>query len=346
MWAFPPETGHRLALWSLAHGLGPRGRASTHPSLAINLWGREVPNPVGISGGFDKNATAIAGVMAMGVGFAEVGGITPRPQPGNPRPRLFRLSEDGAAINRFGFNSDGAETVAARIAAWRAAHPGEKRMLGANLAANGDSAEPAADFENLVAAFAPLCDFLTIDISCPNSANGKVFLSPDPLADLFARLNKVRAETPSDRQPLMLAKLAPDVDDGLLGELLTVLRNAQVDGLIVCNTTTERPASLRSPHAGEIGGLSGRPLFEMSTEMLRRVYRMTDGAVPLIGVGGVFSGEDAYKKVRAGASLIQLYTGLVFEGPGLIARIKDELAERLAADGFSSLQDAVGADMQ
>ena len=338
----PPERGHQAALWGLARGFVPRGAADQPEGLAQTLWGRPFPNPVAISAGFDKNAVAVSGAMRLGAGFVEVGGVTPRPQAGNPKPRLFRLTADQAAINRLGFNNNGAEAMGRRIVDFRAASD-DPRPLGVNLAANSDSDDPAADFEHLVETFAPLADFLTIDISCPNSANGLVFLSPGPLEDLLGRLTAVRGRQDPEDQPALLVKIAPDIEDAALDVLLEIIVAAGIDGITVCNTTTARPESLISPDRHERGGLSGKPLFARSTELLRHVYKMTGGNIPLIGVGGICSGADAYAKIRAGASLVQLYTALVYEGPGLIARIKNDLAESLAADGFSSLGEAVGS---
>ena len=344
----PPERGHEVALWGLAHGLGPRGRADRPAGLAQTLWGRAFPNPVAISAGFDKNAVAIAGALGLGAGFVEVGGVTPLPQAGNPRPRLFRLPADGAAINRLGFNNAGAEAIAKRIAAYRERAyretGGDARPLGVNLAANSDSADPARDFEILVETFAPLADFLTVDISCPNSANGLVFLSPGPLEDLLGRLAAVRDRRGLATPPALVVKIAPDIENDALDVLLEIIAAAGIDAITVCNTTTARPDTLTSPDRNERGGLSGKPLFARSTELLRHVYRATGGKIPLIGVGGISSGADAYAKIRAGASLVQLYTALVYQGPGLIGRIKQELADLLAADGFASLHAAVGSE--
>lgn len=336
----PAETGHGLALRGLAGGFGPRERNDDFPVLEQNAFGLRFVNPVGVSAGFDKNAVAIAGVERMGSGFVEVGGVTPKPQAGNPRPRLFRLTEDKAAINRMGFNNDGAEIVCGRIRRHRS---GAGHLpLGVNLAANADSDDPAQDFIQLVTTFAPVADYLTIDVSCPNTANGQVFLDPRALEDLLARLSTARDATGT--KPAMVAKLAPDLDDDHLSELIEIITAAGVDAITLCNTTIERPESLRSSNAGERGGLSGAPLFEMANEMLRKVYAQTGGNVPLIGVGGIMSGRDAYTKIRAGAGLVQVYTGLVYRGPGLIQQIKRDLATYLAQDGFASLSDAVGSE--
>lgn len=339
----PPERGHQAALWSLAHGLGPSGRANRPAGLALTLWGQSFENPVAIAAGFDKNAVAISGAIGLGVGFVEVGGVTPYPQVGNPRPRLFRLTADRAAINRLGFNNDGAEAIAKRIADYRVSS-GDTRPLGVNMAANSDSTDPANDFEQLVDTFAPLADFLTIDISCPNSENGLVFLSPGPLEDLLGRLTALRERKALAKPPVFLVKIAPDIEDDALDILLEIIAAAGIDGITVCNTTTARPETLTSPDRHERGGLSGKPLFARSTDMLRHVYQVTGGKMPLIGVGGISSGADAYAKIRAGASLVQLYTALVYEGPRLISRIKNDLAALLAADGFTSLGDAIGSE--
>ncbi|NKB48234.1 MAG: quinone-dependent dihydroorotate dehydrogenase [Alphaproteobacteria bacterium] len=343
----PPERGHQAALWGLSNGFGPKGRPDQPAGLTQRLWGRAFENPIAISAGFDKNAVAIAGAMGLGVGFVEVGGVTPRAQTGNPRPRLFRLTADRAAINRLGFNNHGAEAIATRIEAYR--NSGEaaldgSRPVGVNLAANSDSADPARDFEQLVDRFSPLADFLTIDISCPNSENGLVFLSPGPLEDLLGRLTALRDGKGLAKPPALLVKIAPDIENRELDILLEIIAAAGIDGITVCNTTTARPDTLTSAHRGERGGLSGKPLFARSTEMLRHVYQVTGGNIPLIGVGGVSSGADAYAKIRAGACLVQLYTAMIYNGPGLITRIKQELADLLAADGFTTLKNAVGSE--
>ena len=310
------------------------------PARAHRSTRRLVARPVGSA---VSHAVAIAGAMGLGTGFVEVGGVTPLPQAGNPRPRLFRLTADGAAINRLGFNNDGAVAIAKRIAAYRASSD-DDRSIGVNLAANSDSADPAKDFETLVDTFASLADFLTIDISCPNSENGLVFLSPGPLEDLLGRLTALRDRKALANPPALVVKIAPDIENEPLDVLLGIIVAAGIDAITVCNTTTARPDTLTSRDRNERGGLSGKPLFARSTELLRHVYQVTGGSIPLIGVGGVSSGADAYAKIRAGASLVQLYTALVYQGPGLIGRIKNDLAALLAADGFTSLQEAVGSE--
>ena len=328
-----PERAHEVTLRALEANLVPAQPVVDEPSIATELFGRRLESPVGLAAGFDKNARVFRRMYAQGFAFVEIGGVTPRPQRGNPRPRVFRLPADGAAINNMGFPNEGAEVVVRRLGGERAAG-----MLGINLASNGDSDDPAEDFCGLVRRFSTYADYLTLDISCPNSTNGKVFLDPARLRDLMERLAAVeRGPTP----PKLVAKLAPDIDDALLETLLGVLLDAKIDGIIVSNTTTDRPASLRCEGLMK-GGLSGTPLFEKSTAQLARVAHITGGSVPLIGVGGVASGPQAYAKIRAGASAVQLYTGLIYGGTALVTRIKRELAVLLLRDGYTSLTEAIG----
>ena len=327
-----PERAHEIALRALEANVVPPQPHVDEPSIAIDLFGRRLESPVGLAAGFDKNARVFRRMYAQGFAFVEIGGVTPRPQRGNKRPRVFRLPADNAVINNMGFPNDGAAAVLRRLGGERA--PG---MLGINLASNGDSMDPAADFAELVKRFAIYCDYLTLDISCPNSTNGKVFLDPAKLRDLLAQLAEVdRGPTP----PKLVAKIAPDIDDALLGELIDVLLTAKIDGIIVSNTTIERP-NLRSDGSMQ-GGLSGAPLFARSTELLAQVAHYTGGAVPLIGVGGVGSGPQAYAKIRAGATAIQLYTALIYGGTALVTRIKRELVVLLMRDGYATLSEAVG----
>ncbi len=333
-----PERAHNLTLRALAAGLVPAQPAVDDPALATVLFGRTIPNPVGLAAGFDKNARVFHRLFAQGFGFVEVGGVTPRAQPGNPRPRLFRLAADAAVINRMGFNNDGAAVIAARLAA----RPQPGRLLGVNLASNSASDAPADDFVTLVERFGGLADYLVIDVSCPNTRNGRVFQDPVALEDLLGRLKATRAARA--QRAALVAKIAPDLNERELAAIVAVIAGAGLDGLIIGNTTVARPASLRAPERDQAGGLSGRPLFGPSTELLRAVYAMTDGRLTLIGTGGVSSGADAYAKIRAGASAVQLYSALVYRGPALVTEIKRELGRRLRADGFASVADAVGAD--
>jgi dihydroorotate dehydrogenase len=332
-----PEDAHELTLRALEHGLVPGQPAGDEPLLATTLFGRALTNPIGLAAGFDKNGRVYERMGRHGFGFVEVGGVTPRPQAGNPRPRVFRLPADGAVINRMGFPNEGADALEGRL---QRKGRGPVGALGINLASNADSADPAADFVALATRFAPYADFLTLDVSCPNTANGQVFLDPARLADLLARLAAIPW---SAGGPPLVAKLAPDVDDALLERLVAVLLAADIDGIIVSNTTRTRPPGLHGAAAMEAGGLSGRPLLAPSTTMLARVHELTGGRVPLIGVGGIASGADAYAKLRAGASAVQLYTGLIYEGTALVTRIKRELAALLHRDGFASVSQARAA---
>ncbi|MDX2101316.1 MAG: quinone-dependent dihydroorotate dehydrogenase [Alphaproteobacteria bacterium] len=335
--ALDAETAHRLTLRALASGLVPRPPQLDDPVLHTSLFGYRLPNPIGIAAGFDKMAEAWQALFGLGFGFVEVGGVTPLPQVGNPRPRLFRLPEDHAVINRMGFNNEGLAGLSRRLPPSR---PPEQ-LVGINLAANGDSADPAQDFLTLTEALAPRAGFLTIDISCPNTANGKMFLEPGPLDQLLARVRQIVPV--GSGGPAILAKSGPDVEPARLQEIVEVVLTHRLDGMIVCNTTVERPTTLVSRHREERGGLSGRPLFGPSTRMLGAVRRQAGDRLTLIGVGGVASGADAYAKIRAGASAVQLYTALVYHGPHLIHRIQQDLAQRLRADGYLSVAEAVGS---
>lgn len=336
----PPETAHRATIWALAAGLVPRLPAADDPILRVRLWGRDFANPLGLAAGFDKDAEAHAACLGLGFGFVEIGSVTPRPQPGNPRPRLFRLDADRAVINRMGFNSRGLDFAARRLA-------GRDRsagIVGANLGKNKESADAAADYAAGARRLAPLADYLVVNVSSPNTPGLRALQGREPLARLIEAVLAARAEVASRQPPPLLLKIAPDLTDEDKRDIVEVALGRGLDGLIVSNTTIARPASLRSPHARETGGLSGRPLFAPSTAVLADMYRLTGGRIPLVGVGGISSGADAYAKIRAGASLLQLYTALVYEGPGLVRRILADLAVRLRADGFAGVAEAVGAD--
>lgn len=327
-----PETGHGLALAALRAGLGPHGGPVTSPRLATTVAGLRLPNPVGLAAGFDKNAVALRALAGTGFGFVEVGAATPRPQPGNPRPRLFRLPEDRAAINRFGFNNDGMEAIAARLAR---RPPG--MVLGLNLGANKDSADRAADFATVLARCGGLVDFATVNVSSPNTERLRDLQGPAALAALLHGVMAARAALP--RPIPVFLKIAPDLTDQDLAEIATVADRSGLDAIIATNTTLARD-DLKSASRNEKGGLSGQPLFEKSTRVLARLSTLT--RLPLIGVGGVGSAEQAYAKIRAGASAVQLYTALVYDGIGLPARIARGLDALLARDGFASVADAVG----
>jgi dihydroorotate dehydrogenase len=336
--ALPPETAHRMTVLALAAGLAGRARASEPPSLCQHLWGLDFPNPIGIAAGFDKDARAPAALLRLGFGFVETGTVTPRPQPGNPKPRVFRLDKDIAVINRMGFNSGGLDVLVARMA-------GRDRgagIVGVNIGRNRDSADAAADYAEGVRRAAPVADYLVVNVSSPNTPGLRDLQARAVLEALLSQLLKARQEA-GVTVPL-LVKIAPDLSTGERADIAAVALATGIDGIVVANTTIARPPELRSPQAQEAGGLSGRPLFAASTALLAEMYRLTHGRIPLVGVGGVASAADAYAKIRAGASLVQLYTALVFAGPALIGEIKTGLAELLRGDRCASVSEAVGVD--
>jgi dihydroorotate dehydrogenase len=333
-----PETGHRLAICALSRGWVPAAAAFDDAILHQSLWGLDFANPLGSAAGFDKNAEAVAATLALGFGFVEVGTVTPRPQPGNPRPRLFRLVEDEAVINRMGFNNQGLEAVLGRLKARRPVG-----IVAVNLGRNKDSADAVADYVEGVRHATPLASFLVINVSSPNTPGLRGLQRRQDLAGLLGAAKAARDEV-ADRRPPLLVKIAPDLTEAELADIAAVALDTGIDGIVATNTTIGRPASLRGSHAREPGGLSGRPLFGLSTQVLGSVYRLTGGRLPLIGVGGVASGADAYAKIRAGASLVQLYTAMVYGGPGIVADIRRDLAALVKRDGFSSVAEAVGAD--
>ena len=334
-----PERAHGVALWALGHGLGPRPAGADDPALATRLWGLDFPNPIGLAAGFDKDAAAYRGALRLGFGFAEIGTVTPRPQPGNPRPRVFRLTEDAAVINRNGFNSRGLDVAAKRLAARDGGG-----IIGANIGRNKDSTDAAADYAAGAARLAPLSDYLVINVSSPNTPGLRELQGRAALADLIAAVRSAATHACNGDARPVLVKIAPDLGEDDKRDIAAVALESGIDGLIVSNTTIARPAGLKNPARDQSGGLSGAPLFTPSTELLRDMYRRTEGRMPLIGVGGVASGAAAYAKIRAGASLVQLYTALIFEGPGLILRIKRELVALLKNDGFARVSDAVGVE--
>ena len=329
-----PEHAHGLSIRALRAGLVPLPGPVTTPRLETTLCGLGLPNPVGLAAGYDKNAEAVGALTRAGFGFVEVGAATPRPQPGNPRPRLFRLTEDRAVINRFGFNNDGAEVIAARLAQAR-----RHVTVGLNLGANKDSADRAADFARVLTVAGPHVDFATVNVSSPNTEKlrdlqGKAALSALLAGVLAARVGLARPI------PVFL-KIAPDLSAAELEDVAEVALASGIDAVIATNTTLGREG-LTSPHKGEAGGLSGVPLFEKSTRVLARLSQLTGGRLPLIGVGGISSAADAYAKIRAGASAVQLYSALVYGGLSLAGDVARGLDALLARDGFARVADAVG----
>ncbi len=325
-----PETAHGLAMKALQTPFAPLPGPITSPALRTTIAGIDLPNPIGLAAGFDKNATALRPLMQAGFGFLEVGAATPRPQPGNPRPRLFRLKEDRAVINRFGFNNDGVDVIAGRLAARPSGIP-----VGLNIGANKDSADKSADFVSVVTRAGAHVDFATVNVSSPNTEKLRDLQGAAALRALLDGVMSVKGKTP------VFLKIAPDLTDAEIAEVAQVATEAGVDAIIATNTTLARP-DLGSKHRDEVGGLSGRPLFTPSTRVLARLYRETGGTLPLIGVGGVESAADAYAKIRAGASAVQLYSAMVYWGLSLAGRIARGLDEQLRHDGIRSVAEAVG----
>lgn len=330
-----PETAHRMTVKALKTGLGPRAAKET-PRLEINVAGLSFPNPLGLAAGFDKNAEVPNAMLNMGFGFVEVGAVTPRPQAGNSKPRVFRLRDDAAVINRYGFNNDGLEVIAGRL------RSRERRgIIGINLGANKDSEDRTEDYVTGVKGLAGLVDFYTVNISSPNTPGLRTLQDKSALSDLLTRVQNARNEASPDT-PVFL-KIAPDLADEDKADIAEIAQKLALDALIVSNTTITRPESLRSHSAPEAGGLSGRPLFAPSTALLREFYQEVGGVIPLIGVGGISSARDAYEKILGGASLVQLYTALIYEGPALVPQIIDDLIGYLDKDGFRTIDEAIGA---
>ncbi|WP_292966021.1 quinone-dependent dihydroorotate dehydrogenase [Novosphingobium sp. UBA1939] len=331
----PAEQAHRLTLMAL--GAAPLARRlAPEPALTQRVAGIVFPNPVGMAPGFDKNAQVPDAVLRLGFGFTEIGTVTPRPQAGNPAPRLFRLVEDRAVINRMGFNNNGADAVAARLRT-RLGKPG---IVGVNIGANKDSADRIADYAAMTRTMAPLATYLTVNISSPNTPGLRALQDEGALAELLDAVIEARGALAT---PVFL-KLAPDLQRADVDAICRIALDRRLDALIVSNTTIERPASLRSVHAGETGGLSGEPLRQMALERLREFRKASGGAIPLIGVGGIASADDAWQRIRAGASLVQIYSAMVYEGPGLARAIVTGLAKRVRQEGMTSIAEAVGTE--
>lgn len=341
LFRLPAESAHDLALKALESGLWRLISGTERPSppeLSQQVWGLDFPNPVGLAAGFDKDARVPQAMLQLGFGFVETGTVTPRPQRGNEKPRLFRLDEDRAVINRMGFNSGGIDAVIERLLSL-SRPPG---IIGVNIGKNRDSEDAAKDYEEGTGRLAPLADFLVVNISSPNTPGLRDLQRRANLESLLARLIAARAA--SRLRPPLLVKIAPDLSVEERVDIAEVSLAAGIDGLVIGNTTLARPTGLKSAAASEAGGLSGAPLLAPSTALLAEMYRLTGGRLPLVGVGGIASAEDAYAKIRAGASLVELYTALVFEGPALIRRIILGLARLLRRDGFARVNEAVGAD--
>ncbi|KAH7692193.1 Dihydroorotate dehydrogenase (quinone) protein [Dioscorea alata] len=362
-----PEFAHNLGVSAAARGWVPREKRPDPAILGLEVWGRKFSNPIGLAAGFDKNAEAVEGLLGLGFGFVEVGSVTPIPQEGNPKPRIFRLRNEGAIINRCGFNSEGIVVVAKRLGAQHGKRKMEETssssslpkdgtkqggkagpgILGVNIGKNKTSEDAAADYVQGVHTLSQYADYLVINISSPNTPGLRKLQGRKQLKDLVKKVQAARDEMQwaEEGPPPLLVKIAPDLTKQDLEDIAAVALALRLDGLIISNTTVSRPDPVsRNPLAQEAGGLSGKPLFDMSTNVLKEMYMLTRGRIPLIGCGGVSSGEDAYNKIRAGATLVQLYTAFAYGGPALIPQMKAELAECLEKDGFASVQEAIGAD--
>lgn len=339
--ALPPEVAHELALEALRLGVFP-ARPTHHEALAVTALGLKFPSPVGLAAGFDKNASALGGLLKAGFGFVEAGTVTPRAQRGNRPPRLFRLSEDEAVINRLGFNNEGLDKFVARLKRRRGG------IVGANIGKNKDSEDAGSDYVTCLKSVYPYADYIAINISSPNTPGLRALQKRAALEELLSALAAARDESMREhgRQVPLLLKVAPDLEAAEKEDIVDKAVQYGIDGLIVGNTTVSRPESLKSRYKKEEGGLSGRPLFYLSTSVLKDFYKLTGGRMMLIGAGGVFSAEDAYAKIRNGAALVQLYTALVYQGFGLVREIESGLIGLLQRDGFTHISDAVGIDVK
>ncbi|KAK0424311.1 hypothetical protein QR680_008604 [Steinernema hermaphroditum] len=340
------ETSHRLAVKVVKYGLYPRFGQNhrEYPELECEVFGHKFKNPIGLAAGFDKDGEAIENLKKCGFGAVEIGSVTPMPQPGNPKPRVFRLLEDKGVINRYGFNSQGVGSVSNRVR--KSFDPSSPVFFGVNLGKNKATDDARLDYEIGVNYFGAHCDYLVINVSSPNTPGLRSMQNKDSLKKLMDTVRDAVNRIDSDQRPKVLLKIAPDLIDSEKRDIADIALDKKygIDGLIVSNTTISRPESLNSGNKGETGGLSGEPVREISTECVRQMYKLTKGAVPIVGCGGVSSGADAYEKIRAGSSLVQLYSALVYQGFPVVGRVKRELAELLKKDGFANVSEAIGAD--
>ncbi len=346
LFCLPPETAHRVALNALKF-IPPKllSKQSKFASeLKTTLWGRNFPNPVGLAAGFDKNGEAINGLFHLGFGFVEVGTVTLKPQLGNPRPRVFRCAKHSAIINRMGFPNAGAAVFKENIRKFLEKKPRPVGVLGLNIGMNKDQTDPAKDYTALIRSLAPMADYLTINISSPNTPGLRNLQDKEPLTELLTAVLAERKAACGEYAPPLLLKLAPDLSDDQLDDIADVLLTQKIDGVILTNTTLSRPEELPKKFREQKGGLSGAPLTDLSTAIIRYFYAKTKGQIPIIGVGGIKNAEDAYAKIRAGASLVQVYSNLIFQGPELAANINAGLVDLLKKDGFGHISEAIGAD--
>jgi dihydroorotate dehydrogenase len=334
------ERAHHLAILSLKLGLYPRSPKAPDPVLKTKLWDLEFPTPIGMAAGFDKNAEVFEALLNLGFGFVETGSVTPLAQLGNDKPRMFRLPEDGGVINRLGFNNRGLDSYTKNLKHW--VDKNGSGIVGANVGKNKNTQDGVSDFVKGVSALSDYASYLVINVSSPNTPGLRDLQARGDLKLLLEAVMMAREN--SSNHPPLLVKMAPDLSYGDKSDIAEVAMETKIDGIVVSNTTIERPDTLKNNNKSETGGLSGEPLFEMSTQVLRDMYRLTDGKIPLVGVGGVSNGEQAYTKIKAGASLVQLYSAMIYRGPGIAVVIAEELAELVKNDGFSNVSEAIGAD--
>lgn len=338
------EEAHHLTLKALKMGVVPMPSRVQDQALRIMLWNRIFPNPVGLAAGFDKNAEVIGQMLKMGFGFVEAGTVTPKPQDGNDKPRIFRDPANNAVINRMGFPSEGVAQFKDNLQKFLAKRPRAEGAVGLNIGMNKDQKDPASDYTGLIRSLGGMADYLTINISSPNTPGLRNLQQREPLDELLQAIMEERAKSCGYNPPPVLVKLSPDLTDSEMEDIAEVLLERKVEGVILTNTTLYRPEDIEPQFAAERGGLSGSPLNHISTGAIRKFYALTDGKIPIIGAGGIMNGIDAYAKIRAGASLVQLYSGLIFHGPDLIRKINLVLLALIRADGFTHISEAVGAD--
>ena len=339
----PPNLAHKIAIKSLQYGLVPKLPRIDDSILAIKLWDIEFRNPIGISAGFDKNAEVVDELCDLGFGFSEIGTVTPLAQAGNPRPNLFRLSEDKALINRLGFPSEGVFAFIKNLEKKRNDSAG---VVGINIGINTGSDNPTGDIEYCLKNLARFAGYITINVSCPNTPGLCAWQAGDKLAEMVECARLTLAQLSEGRKPPLLVKIGPELNEEGLAAVADVALTVGIDGLIACNTSGERPPTLKSTNSREVGGLSGPPICQQALKTLSKLYKLTEGRIPLIGCGGISTADDAYARIRAGASLLQLYTALIYGGPRLVSEIKNGLIGRLRADGYKNLSDAVGKDVR
>lgn len=335
-----PETAHIMTIKAMKLGAVRPCSVVHSPVLEQSLFGLNFSNPVGLSAGFDKNAEVIAPTLRLGFGFAEAGTVTPKPQGGNPRPRIFRDPPSESVINRMGFPNEGLQVFKRNLESFLNAPSRPKGVVGINIGMNKDQGDPAQDYCLLIKELGPMADYLTVNISSPNTPGLRDLQKKEALTELLGKMMEVMP----DNAPSLLVKLAPDLDDAQQAEIAEALVEAKVDGVILANTTLDRPESLPDDFRGQQGGLSGAPVRDKSTAIIRNFYKLTEGKLPIIGVGGISNAGHAYEKIKAGASLVQLYTGMVYEGPEIANNINTGLIDALKRDGFSTISDAVGSD--